>query len=157
MPAPTASGLSARAARSARRVWPQQAGHKQLINRSISGYFLDRIGTVLRLQLLLVGLAAVVLFVLYGRLQALYALFGGAMAVLKVILLEWRRYQADSGRVLSAGQSLWALYRSAIERFALVLALFALGLGVLRLEPLPLLMGFMAGLLGLFVTGNQKE
>ena len=112
---------------------------------------------MLRLQLLLVGLAAVILFVLSGRFQALSALFGGSMAVLNVMLLEWRRYQADSGRALSAGQSLWALYRSAIERFALVLALFALGLGVLRLEPLPLLMGFMAGLLGLFVTGTRRN
>ena len=112
---------------------------------------------MLRLQLLLVGLAAVVLFVLSGRLPGISALFGGAMATLNVMLLEWRRYQADSGRALTAGQSLWALYRSAIERFALVLALFALGLGGLQLEPLPLLIGFIAGQLGLLMTGTKKE
>ena len=112
---------------------------------------------MLRLQLVLVGLAAGVVYALSGHIQALSVLFGGAMAVFNVMLLEWRRYQADHGRALSAGQSLWALYRSAIERFALVLALFALGMGVLRLEPLPLLTGFIAGLLGLFVTGTKRN
>ena len=128
-----------------------------MIYMSISGSFLGGIGTALRIQLLLVGLAALVLLVLSGHIQALAVLFGGAMAALNLVLLEWRRYQADSGRALSAGQSLWALYRSAIERFALVLALFALGMGVLQLEPLPLLTGFIAGQLGLFVTGTRRE
>lgn len=128
-----------------------------MIYMPISGSFLGGIGTALRIQLLLVGLAALVLLVLSGQIQALAVLFGGAMAALNLVLLEWRRYQADSGRALSAGQSLWALYRSAIERFALVLALFALGMGVLQLEPLPLLTGFIAGQLGLFVTGTRRE
>ncbi len=112
---------------------------------------------MLRIQLVLVGMAAMVLFVVFGQFQALSALFGGAMAMLNLVLLEWRRYQADSGRALSAGQSLWVLYRSAIERFVLVLALFALGMGVLRLEPLSLLIGFIAGQLGLFVTGTRRN
>ncbi len=128
-----------------------------MIYMPISGSFLGGIGTALRIQLLLVGLAALVLLVLSGQIQALAVLFGGAMAALNLVLLEWRRYQADSGRALSAGQSLWALYRSAIERFALVLALFALGMGVLQLEPLPLLTGFIAGQLGLFVTGTRRK
>lgn len=124
---------------------------------SISGSFLDRIGVALRFQLVLVGLAAGAFYALSGYVQALSALFGGSMAVINVLLLTWRRHQADSGRAMSAGQSLWALYRSAIERFALVLALFALGMGVLRLEPLPLLIGFIAGQLGLFVTGTRRK
>ena len=128
-----------------------------MIDKSISGPFLGRIGPALGTQLVLVGLAAVSFFTVSGRLQALSVLFGGAMAVLNLVLLAWRRQQADSGRALTAGQSLWALYRSAIERFALVLALFALGMGVLRLEPLPLLIGFIAGQLGLFVTGTGRK
>jgi ATP synthase protein I len=124
---------------------------------SITGSLRDRIGAALRLQLVLVGVVACVFYALSGRFPALSVLFGGAMAAFNQVLLEWRRYQADSGRVLSAGQSLWALYRSAIERFALVLALFALGMGVLRLEPMPLLIGFIAGQLGLFVTGTGRK
>ncbi|MEN8107321.1 MAG: ATP synthase subunit I [Pseudomonadota bacterium] len=112
---------------------------------------------MLWLQLLLVGLIVVVFFVMSGRYQAVSALFGGAIALLNVMLLEWRRYQADSGRAMSAGQSLWLLYRSAMERFVLVLALFALGMGGWRLEPLPLLTGFIAGQLGLFVTGTRRK
>jgi len=111
----------------------------------------------LGIQLVLVGLVAGSFLFLSGRFQALSALFGGSMAALNLVLLEWRRYQADSGRALTAGQSMWALYRSAIERFALVLALFALGMGVLRLEPLPLLIGFITGQLGLLVTGTGRK
>lgn len=128
-----------------------------MIDKSISGSFLGRIGPALGTQLVLVGLAVVSFFTLSGRFQALSVLFGGAMAVLNLVLLEWRRYQADTGRALTAGQSMWALYRSAIERFALVLALFALGMGGLRLEPLPLLIGFIAGQPGLFVTGTRRK
>ena len=128
-----------------------------MIKSSISGSFLDSIGATLRFQLLLVGLAAGTFYVLSGYDQALSALFGGGMAVLNVLLLTWRRHQADSGRALSAGQSLWVLYRSAIERFVLVLALFVLGMGVLQLEPLPLLSGFVAGQLGLFVNGTKRK
>ena len=106
---------------------------------------------------MLVGLTGAVLLALSGPWQALSALFGGAMAAINVALLNWRRHQADHGRALTAGQSLWALYRSAIERFALVIALFALGMGGLRLAPLPLLTGFIVGQLGLLVTETRRK
>ena len=66
-----------------------------------------------------------------------------------VLLLEWRRRCADSGRALSAGESLRLLYRSAVERFVLVALLFAVALGVLQLAPVALLTGFIAGQLAL--------
>ena len=66
-----------------------------------------------------------------------------------VLLLEWRRRRADSGPALSAGESLRLLYRSAVERFVLVLLLFAVALGTLQLDPLALITGFIVGQLAL--------
>jgi len=49
------------------------------------------------------------------------------------------------------------LYRSALERMGLVVLLFAVGLGLLRLDPLGLLTGFIAGQLGLLFTGIRRK
>ena len=72
------------------------------------------------------------------------------------LLLEWRRGCADSGRALSGGESLRLLYRTALERFVLVILLFALALGVLQLEPPALIAGFIAGQVALIVTRIYK-
>jgi len=119
----------------------------------IQGSFGSRIRRPLVSQLLLVMAVSAGFFVLSGRFQALSAGFGGLLAAVNVLLLEWRRYQADRGRALSAGQSLRAVYRSALERFALVALLFALGLGVLKLDPAALLAGFVVGQLALVFLG----
>ncbi len=101
------------------------------------------------LQLALVAVTSIVFFTIYGGFQAGSVWFGGLTALLNIGWLLWRRHGADAGRALSAGQSLRLLYRSALERFLLVALLFALGLGVLKLDPLALLTGFVVGQLAL--------
>lgn len=108
------------------------------------------------LQLLLVAVTAVVFFIIYGGFQAGSAAFGGGCACASRLLLEWRRTNADRGRALGAGQSIRLLYRTAAERFVLVGVLFALGLGVWRLDPLALLTGFIVGQLALVFTATGK-
>ena len=108
------------------------------------------------LQLLLVAITSVVFFMIYRGFQAGSAAFGGVCACASQLLLEWRRIAADRGRVLSAGQSIRLLYRTALERFVLVALLFALGLGVWRLDPLALLTGFIVGQLALVFTATGK-
>ena len=66
------------------------------------------------------------------------------------------RWSADKGPALSAAASLRLLYRTALERFVLAATLFALALGVLRLDPLALLTGFIVGQTALIVTGTGK-
>ena len=117
----------------------------------------DRIGNLLLTQLVLVSLAAVVFLVAYGNFEALSAGVGGLIACSNSVLLEWRRFQVDSGRALNAGASLRVLYRSALERFLLVALLFMLGMGILQLEPLALLTGFIVGQLGMFITGTRRK
>ena len=108
------------------------------------------------LQLLLIAVTSVVFFMLYGGFQAGSAAFGGVCACANRLLLEWRRYKADRGQALSAGQSMRLLYRTALERFVLVGVLFALGLGIWQLDPLALITGFIVGQLALVFNGTGK-
>jgi ATP synthase protein I len=109
------------------------------------------------LQLVLVAVTSIVFFTIYGGFQAGSVWFGGLTATLNIGCLLWRRQQADTGRALSAGKSLRLLYRSALERFVLVALLFALGLGVLRLDPPALLTGFVVGQLALVFMGMNGK
>ena len=101
------------------------------------------------LQLLLIAATSVIFFMIYGAFQAASVWCGGLIAMANVLLLEWRRLRADRGRALSAGESLRLLYRTAVERFVLVLLLFVVTLGTLQLDPLALITGFIAGQLAL--------
>ncbi|MEN8108697.1 MAG: ATP synthase subunit I [Pseudomonadota bacterium] len=107
------------------------------------------------LQLLLLAATSAVFYVCYGGFQAGSVWGGGVIAMAHTLLLQWRRGRADKGRALSAGESLRLLYRTALERFALVALLFALALGVLQLDPLALIAGFIAGQVAL-VAGLKK-
>ena len=107
------------------------------------------------LQLLLLAVISVVFYVYQGGFQAVSVWGGGAIAITQTLLLVWRRSCADSGRALSGGESLRLLYRTALERFVLVALLFALALGVLKLDPLALIAGFITGQLAL-VAGFKK-
>ena len=112
---------------------------------------------MLVIQLLLVLLASLGFFVASGGFKAGSACFGGAVAMVNVLLLEWRRTQADRRGAMTAGQSLRVVYRSVFERLVLVAGLFVLGMGVLRLDPLALLAGFIAGQVALIMTGIDRD
>ena len=112
---------------------------------------------MLVIQLLLVLLASLGFFVASGGFQAGSACFGGAVAMVNVLLLEWRRTQADRRGAMTAGQSLRVVYRSVFERLVLVAGLFVLGMGVLRLDPQALLAGFIAGQVALIMSGIDRD
>ena len=102
--------------------------------------------------------ATSVLFYVWGDVRpALSAVFGGGIATVNIALLLWRRWRADRGRALDAGESIRQLYRSALERFFAVIALFWLGMGVLKLDAPALLAGFIAGQVALLFIGNKRK
>ena len=110
----------------------------------------------LEFELVLVTVTSVVFYTLGDAWQAGSVWFGGAIAAANLLLLEWRRRVADTGPALSAAASLRLLYRTALERLVLAATLFALALGVLRLDPLALLTGFIVGQTALILTGTGK-
>ena len=107
------------------------------------------------LQLTLVAAISVLFYLWNDVLAAASTWFGGGIAMVNVMLLLWRSDRSERGRALSAGESLRLLYRSALERFVAVIALFALGMGVLELYAPALLAGFIAGQAALLFIGND--
>jgi ATP synthase protein I len=108
-------------------------------------------------QLLFIAATSGMFFILAGSFQALSVWSGGAIALTNAVLLEWRRARAAGGRAQSAGESMRLLYRTAIDRFVLVALLFAVCLGVLKLDPLAVMTGFIAGQLGLIFIGSGRK
>jgi ATP synthase protein I len=109
------------------------------------------------LQLALVAATSVVFLLIEGGHPAGSAWFGGGIAAANIGLLLWRRQGAAAGPALSAAQSMQLLYRTALERFVIVVTLFAVGMGLLQLDPLALLAGFIAGQVALFFIGNERK
>ena len=86
----------------------------------------------------------------------LAALYGSVMVILNTLLLLWHSARAERLEQQDAGQNFRIIVRCALERFMMTVALFALGLWRLGLEPLALISGFAAGQL-LFIIGGIRS
>ena len=63
---------------------------------------------------------------------------------MNVCLLIWRMRTGD-GQDVDANRQLRLMYRSVLERFFVVMGLLAFGMLRLKLAPLAILLGFIAG------------
>lgn len=100
-----------------------------------------------RLSILLqsiVGLLLAVGFAGYsGQHAALSALYGTLVAVAMAVILAWSVRVASVAAGQSKTPAVAVLYAGAAVRFVLVLVLLGLGLWFLRLDPVPVLCGFV--------------
>lgn len=71
------------------------------------------------------------------------ALYGGAVALANTLMLVRRIERVGSADSVSAQRGMALLYLSAVLRFVFVLAALAIGLGLLKLSPLPLIGTFV--------------
>ena len=96
--------------------------------------------SILVYQAVISVLVALIFLLASGYQMAASALYGGMTA----LFLTWLRERGISGITgLSAGKSMLRLYMGAAQRFLWVLALFALALAVLKLDPLACILGFV--------------
>jgi F0F1-type ATP synthase assembly protein I len=113
------------------------------------------------IQLLLIGLGSALTAYIWGLSHAVALSFGGAMVMLNTALLQWRHAQARSKAGRDLERNMRIIYRTAAERFLLMLALFAVGIGVLNLEPKALIAGFavlqLAQILDWFVEARMRK
>ncbi|HDP89822.1 MAG TPA: ATP synthase subunit I [Thioalkalivibrio sp.] len=116
---------------------------------------------LLVVQAVLVLLGAALVYLLNGEYAALGVLFGGSIVIVNTLLLHWHHRRAERFAGNDAGKNMRILYRAAAERFFITLALFAIGLGILGLEPLPLLLGFigiqLAQVLDWLIESKQRK
>jgi len=104
---------------------------------------------VVGVQTVVVLLSVVVGLVLYGSVIGEAMLAGGAVALTNTLLLAWRMRGGPGSADRSAQRHLWTFYRSSLERFFVVGALLAAGMGPLAFTPLPLVAGFVLGQMAL--------
>ncbi len=83
-----------------------------------------------------------------GGISLLSALYGGAITLL---LTGWL------GRGVGRANGLGALYANAITRYAAVMLLLGLGLGVFKLAPFPLLVALAVAQLGFLAPVHGAE
>lgn len=100
---------------------------------------------------LVVGVAG--LFLLNGLSAALSALYGGGVALASSALLGRSLKAAGQAAEHAPKQGVWMLYFGAVQRFLLVLGLFAVGMGLFGLPPLPLIVGFAAAQVAFLIGG----
>jgi len=71
--------------------------------------------------------------------------YGSSVALVSTLFLAWRLSQGECRENLGAEWCLRQAYRTAIERYAGVIILLALGFKLLKLAPLWMLSGFIVG------------
>lgn len=95
---------------------------------------------IIQAQLGIALVLAIVCLAAWGSSTAAAALAGGAIGVITNLYVA-RRVFGDSA-VRPARQVLQRFYAAEAVKFALTFGLFALGIGVLKLDALPLLGGY---------------
>jgi len=107
---------------------------------------------VLICQAAITALVVTTFTFLGGMQSGIAALYGGMVA----ITLTWLLKRRVGGIVKAAGsnssKSMLLLYLGVLQRFLLVLALFAIALGVLKLDPLASIVAFGLGQFGYVIS-----
>jgi F0F1-type ATP synthase assembly protein I len=111
---------------------------------------------LLLVQLLLIAVVSVPLFLAYELSYVLSLWFGAGIAAINALLVVRCARRDAHVPERKPQQSLAAVFICVAQRFVIAALLFAFGLGVLKLPPLALLAGFIAGQLVMVIIGTQQ-
>lgn len=98
---------------------------------------------ILITQIFLVATVAGGFLYTAGWQSAAAVLYGSLIVVLNHRMQVWQLTRADRIAGRNAERNMRYLYRCAAEKFVAAVALLAIGIGLLRLGPLPLLSGYL--------------
>jgi len=107
---------------------------------------------ILGFQIALILCIGATYLAMFGWFKALAIVYGGSMAVFSAWMLMKRIRLATKTAREMPGREMGILYIGAIQRFVLVLVLFAIGMAILKLDPVSLLIGFAVPQ-GVFLLG----
>ena len=109
-------------------------------------------------QAALIVLCAIVAWIYKDHGAALGALYGGAVALVNAWLLVRRVERVGELVKTDPNRGMYSLYMGAVQRFVLVIATLALGLGLLHLDPVPMVLTFgIAQLAYAIAAGRQAS
>lgn len=110
----------------------------------------------LMVQGLLVLVGVVLAYLLGGFTAACAVMFGGWVTVASAALLVWRMRAAEKRESGNARQELLFIYRTGLERFALVVILLAAGMGPFGLDRLGVVAGLILGQLAWLIAASAS-
>lgn len=99
-------------------------------------------------------LLVAMLFLVWGVPQAAAAATGGLAIVAGAVLAAW---MALGGGVLGATSAVMRLVAGMVVKWVVVIGVLALGVGLYKLPPLPLLAGVVAGLVAQVLAATSKQ
>lgn len=109
---------------------------------------------IIQASLVLIGVA--VSFYYLGEVGILPAAYGGAVAIANVILLSRRLDVAGEMAKDNPEGGVLTLYLGVIQRFIFVLVMFGVGMGVLKLMPLPMIGTFAIAQVAFLLFGSKR-
>lgn len=108
---------------------------------------------LLQIQCGLLLVAAVVAYFAFGGFGASQAAaFGAGAAMLNSWMFARRVIAATEVARTHPGRETAVLLIGAVQRFVLIIGIFALGMGGLKLAPVPMLIGFVAAYSGVLLV-----
>jgi ATP synthase protein I len=108
-------------------------------------------------QAALALIAAVIGGVFAGPDVALAALFGGLVALAVSAVLVWHERQSKRHPEWDQHRLFKMFIRAGVERLFVLVGLLAVGLGGLKLSPLPLLLGLMLAQFGWLAAALSRK
>ncbi len=108
-------------------------------------------------QAVLAPVAAVLGGVFVGLDAALAALFGGLVALAVSGVLVWRERQSMRHPEWDQHRLFRLFIRAGVERMLVLVGLLGLGLAVLKLSPLPMLLGLLLAQFGWLAAAQGRK
>ena len=114
---------------------------------------------ILITQAVLTGIAAIIALLVKSPGFALHLFYGGAVVSTGTVLQAWRLLKIaatndDDNPIVAQGNVGAEIFKGAILKIGAMIALLALGMGYLKLEPLAVLVGFIVAYLGFMFAGG---
>ena len=103
---------------------------------------------------LIISIIIAAVFLTKGISESVAAMYGGAVSICISLLLLWGFQRANEAARVDPGKSMRILYMGAVQRFVLVIGLIALGIAVLKLDPVAVCVGFAIAQLG-YLMGSR--
>lgn len=117
------------------------------------------LGWLLAVQFVAVFFMAFVVVIWHGLeiAQIISVFYGGLPSILGSAVLAWRIRRSTEAVIKGKSHAAVHLYLGAIERLLYTVALFGIGIIVLKLEVLAMLLGLIAGQIGFFLGGLRSR
>ena len=105
---------------------------------------------------LIISIIVAAVFLTKGTSESVAALYGGAVSICISLLLLWGIQRANAAAKVDPGKGMRILYVGAAQRFILVIGLIALGIALLKLDPVAVCVGFAIAQAG-YLMGSRSR